>query len=86
MSAFEEAFREVVYFTDGTLVVSGGYSRTEAHELFEYYLGEAVGAEHLSARHVRYGFAPEGVEDLVGENCWYTCSPRERGAKGVWTL
>lgn len=85
-STFEEYFSEPKYFSDNTLVVRGDITREEAVELFRDYTGDPVPEECLKPDLVRYGFAPDYVEDLAGQSCWYTGARSGKGSKPVWVL
>lgn len=85
-SAFEEYFSEPQHFSNRTLVVRGDITRAEAVELFRDYTGDPVPEESLQPDLVRYGFAPEFVEELAGQSCWYTGARSGKGSKPVWVL
>lgn len=84
-SKFDEYFSEVADFTAGLLVISGKLTKEQAASEFSEYLDEEVSIESISSDRVRYGFAPEHVEDYQGEACWYT-GASGKGSMPVWTL
>lgn len=89
MSKFEEHFSEPISFTNGTWVISGMLSRDDAAKAISDVLieqgqiNEQLQAESLTSDRVRYGFAPEDVEDLSGELCWYS-GATGKGSMPVW--
>ena len=84
MSKFEDAFSEPMHFSDGSYVISGKITIEEAAEEFSHYIGEEVAIEFIRPDRVRYGFAPEWVEDIdAGEACWYT-GATGKGSQPVW--
>ena len=84
MSKFEEAFNESMGFSNGCQVIAGYHSKEEAAEIITNDIDEEIQAKDLVGGWVRFGFAPEHIEDCQGENCWYQCKEWERGAKPVW--
>ena len=86
MGKFKEEFNEPVQFSDNTLVIDGEISAEVAATAFSLYTGEEVKAEDLKKDSVRYGFAPENVEDMAGQSCWYTGGREGKGSKAVWTV
>ena len=84
MGKFEQTFDEPVSFSDGTYVISGYLSREEAAKEFSEYFGEEVKPENVRPERVRFGFAPENIEDRGGEACWYTGAGNSKGTKPVW--
>ena len=91
LSKFEQAFSEPNCFSDGSWVISGSYSREEASEIMTSYMldmgdiDEPIDSDELKEDRVRYGFAPENVENMQGEACWYT-GATGNGSKKVWVL
>lgn len=89
MSKFDEQFSEPSYFSNGTYVITGKISREEAADAISKALLDEDEAEHpvspesLTADRVRYGFAPEGTEDMVGELCWFS-GATGKGSMPVW--
>ncbi len=86
MSKFDEYFSEVQAFSDGTHVLSGSFSIEEAAEMFSEYTGDRVSEEGIGADRVRFGFAPETVEDMSGRLCWYTGAGNGKGTRPVWCI
>ena len=86
MSKFKEYFKEPQYFTHGVYVVDGELSATEAARLFSIETGDDITTDMITEERVRYGFAPENVEDMAGEACWYTGAGNGKGTKPVWML
>ena len=84
MSKFDDYFSEPQYFSDCSYVVSGDLSAEIAAEMISEELGDVILAEALSKDRVRYGFAPENIEDMQGEACWYTGAGNGKGTKPVW--
>tara|TARA_R110000772_G_scaffold211864_3_gene322404 strand:+ start:52 stop:315 length:264 start_codon:yes stop_codon:yes gene_type:complete len=84
MSKFEDYFSEPQYFSDCSYVVSGELSAEIAAEMISEDLGEVITASELTLDRVRYGFAPEHIEDMDGEACWYTGAGIGKGTKPVW--
>ena len=84
MGKFEEAFNESMVFSNGCRVISRFHNKEAAAEIIAHEIGEDITAENLEVGWVRFGFAPENIEDCSGENCWYTCAEHERGSKPVW--
>jgi len=84
MSKFEEVFTEPCCFSDGTYVIRGDIDKQEAHKAFENYFGEPVEIEGIEEDFVRFGFAPDFVEDMQGEPCWFTGAKVGKGSKKVW--
>lgn len=86
MPKFEDVFAEPVWFTHGAYLVSGEYSREKAAELFSHYLGEDIDPKALSEDRVRFGFAPDYVEDRdsLPAQCWYSGCKPGKGSKPVW--
>lgn len=84
MGKFEEDFRMPVSFSDGTLVVSGYISKEDASIAFSQYTGEHIFIDDIESDFIRFGFAPDYVEDGNGEAMWYTGAGNTRGSKPVW--
>lgn len=82
-SEFDKTFSEPNHFSDGTLVISAGISRADAAKAISVYFGEHITEDKLVIDRVRYGFAPEYVEDTQGEACWYT-GATGKGSMLVW--
>ena len=85
MSKFNEYFKEVQLFSDGTLVISGEYSQKKAAKKFSIYTGEDISMNQLHVDVVRFGFPPSCIEDYDREDgsCWYT-GASGKGSKLVW--
>ena len=86
MSKFSEFFCEVQTFSDGSYVLSGSFSRIEAAEMFSKYFGEDIEPKSIETDRVRFGFAPDNVEDMGGKPCWYTGAGTGRGTKAIWKV
>ena len=86
MSKFDDQFCEPVSFSDSTYVVTGKISVEEAAASFSSCLGEGIKSNQLTADRVRFGFAPEFVEEMQGEPCWYTGAGKGRGTMPVWVF
>ncbi len=86
MSKFSEYFSEVQCFTGGYHAISGDYSKEEAARLFSEYMDQEIETDDVGSERVRFGFAPENVEDLGGELCWYTGAGNGKGTKAVWVI
>jgi hypothetical protein len=84
VSKFEDYFSEPQYFSDCSYVVSGELSADIAAEMISEELGEVISASALALDRVRYGFAPENIEDMQGQACWYTGAGNGKGTKPVW--
>jgi hypothetical protein len=84
MGKFEENFAEPASFTDGTMVVTGELTAEQAALMFSQEIDEDVNPNELERDWVRFGFAPEFVEDRAGEACWYTGAGNKKGSKPVW--
>jgi len=84
MGKFEEYFSAPQWFSDGSYVISGELSADVAAEMISQELGEVISVEALEPSRVRYGFAPEYIEDMQGEPCWYTGAGNGKGTKPVW--
>ncbi len=84
---FKEYFSEPQYFSDGTYVVSGEFSREEAAKLFADELGDEVLPEDLKEDRVRFGYPPEFVVDCdsLDGAIWYT-GAAGIGSKPVWVI
>ncbi len=83
MSKFDEYFSEPQYFSHGAYVMSRKLSREDAAKQLEEALGEPIDPEELEFERVRYGFAPEDIEDRPSEACWYT-GAYGKGSIPVW--
>lgn len=89
MSKFDDYFAEVNCFTGGLYVVSGKLPKETAAAMISEELIEAgdidepLQADDLDADRVRFGFAPEDVEDCKGQLCWYT-GASGKGSMPVW--
>lgn len=87
MAKYEEMFEDACWFTDGTYVIGGWYSREEAAERFSNDLGRPIDPEDIYEERVRFGFPPENCEDCDHKNgpLWYNgaCG---RGSKIVWAV
>jgi hypothetical protein len=83
---FDDYFAEPQYFTHGSYVVSGEYSREDAARLIAEETGEDVAPEDLKEDRVRFGFPPEDVIDCDPADgpIWYT-GAYGHGSKAVWT-
>jgi hypothetical protein len=84
VSKFDEFFAEVQFFSNGVYVLSYSYSKDEASKMFSEYMGKDFSPEYLGVESVRYGFAPEYVEDMAGVSCWYMGGKEGKGSKAVW--
>ena len=49
-------------------------------------MGENVEVEYVEKERVRFGYAPESVEDMAGQSCWYTGASEGNGSKLVWIV
>ena len=89
MSAFDDYFSEVRAFNNCTYVVTGKITKEEAIELFRIELGlegRDVSPTNVHPDRVRYGYAPEYVEDHESLGaCWYT-GASGKGSMPVWVL
>ncbi|WP_415912485.1 hypothetical protein [Neptuniibacter sp. QD37_11] len=89
MSKFDEFFAQPQCFSDGRWVLSGKIPKAEAATLLSEALMEAgeidepLSPEDLETSRARYGFAPEYVEEMQGELCWYT-GASGKGSQEVW--
>jgi hypothetical protein len=89
MSKFDDYFSEVQHFSNGVRVISGKMDRELAAEMMTKELmefgdiSEPLKAEDLDADRVRFGFAPDFVEDCQGQLCWYT-GASGKGSLPVW--
>jgi hypothetical protein len=84
MSRFKECFKEPQHFSGNSCVVSGDLPRNVAAQMIGKEVGETVTAEDLVPDRIRFGFAPTDVEEMQGENCWYTGAGDDKGTKPVW--
>lgn len=82
---FEEYFSEVNHFSNGQLVYRGDVSAKDAAQAFSNYTGDEITENDIGEDYVRYGFAPEFMEDMHGQSCWYTGAGKKKGSKRVWT-
>ena len=87
MEDFKSRFKEPVYFSDGSYVLSGEYSIEEAAVFFSEALGEEIKQSDIKKDFVRFGILPEDVDhrDEVGRS-WYTGAKDGRGSKAVWVI
>ena len=84
MSKFDEYFSEPQYFSNGTYVITGELDRVDAALQISLKSGEEVDPNKLERDRVRYGFAPEYVEDYQDLGaCWYS-GASGKGSKEVW--
>jgi hypothetical protein len=83
---FSDTFSYPQHFSDGSFVVSGAISAEDAAEIMSEELGEVINASELKMSRVRYGFAPEHVDGLQGQACWYTGAGNGKGTMPVWVL
>lgn len=86
MCKFSEYFSEPQYFTDGSYVINGEMDRAQAALEISAAIGEPVTPEQLKQERVRFGFAPEFVEDRNDFDgpTWYTGAGNGKGTKPVW--
>ena len=87
MSSFACAFSEPFWFTNGSYMLSGSYTKDEALEIFAEGLGDDIDDEAMNRGWVRFGYPPENIEDREGlpKSCWFTCK-QSKGAKEVWCI
>lgn len=86
MSKFEEYFSEAQSFNNDTYVIDGSLDRVDAALQISIKIceGVKVNPENLQRDRVRFGFAPEFVEDYQDLGaCWYT-GATGKGSKEVW--
>lgn len=84
MSKFKEAFSEPMSFSNGAYVVSGFIDKKLAREMISIEVDYGVNLEQIESGFVKFGFAPESIMELAGENCWYQCGEDKKGAQPVW--
>lgn len=84
MGRFEKIFKEPFLFSHGALLLDGNKSQKEACEIFDWYTGDQVSSADLTVDYVRFGYAPDYIDDIeAGRNCWFTTT-NKKGAKPVW--
>jgi hypothetical protein len=84
VSKFDEYFSEPQSFNNGMLVISADIDPVDAALMISSEVGEIVNPEDLEPERVRFGFAPEWVEDYQDLGaCWYT-GASGKGSKAVW--
>jgi hypothetical protein len=89
MGAYDDYFSEPQHFSNNAWVMNGNQSQAEAaKELSDILIElgdieEPVHHSELKSDRVRYGFAPDNVEDMSGELCWYT-GAAGKGSIPVW--
>lgn len=88
---FKEQFAEPICFSDGSWAVDGTLDKEAAREMinesmFEQgCIDEPLVIEALEKDRVRFGFAPETVEELAGELCWYS-GATGKGSMPIWVV
>ena len=86
MSAFDKYFSEPQLFNNGEYVISGQYDRVDAALKIGYAIDEIVNPENLRSERVRFGYAPEFVDEHTELGaCWYT-GASGKGSKAVWVF
>ena len=84
MSKFKEYFSEPQAFNNGTYVIDADIDPVDAALMIGSEVGEVVNPEDLQPDRVRFGFAPEYVEDYQDLGaCWYT-GAHGKSSKAVW--
>jgi len=84
MSKFSEYFSEAQAFNNGTFVIDGSLDEVDAALKISIKACEPVSPSELQRDRVRFGFAPEFVEDYQDLGaCWYT-GASGKGSKAVW--
>lgn len=73
--------------SNGDLAITGKISKMDAAKNLIKYTGEIMNIpflQKLESDFVRFGFAPENIEDMHGENCWYAGAKESKGAMPIW--
>ena len=84
---YREMFKDAVWFTDGTYVIGGWYSRKEAAERFSNDLVRNVHPEDIRPCRARFGFPPEYCEEYESKDgpIWNS-GASGKGSKPIWVI
>jgi hypothetical protein len=84
MSKFDEYFMKAQSFNNDTYVITGNLERVDAALQISLETCEEVNPNDLKRDRVRFGFAPQCVEDHEDLGaCWYS-GASGKGSKEVW--